>query len=329
MSFIDEVILKVASGNGGPGAVTFLREKFRPWGGPDGGDGGKGGSVYVQANTKLSSLTHFRHKRKFYAESGHAGMRKQMSGKKGEDVVIEVPPGTLITDIDTGDLLLEVLDQKEPVLLFEGGQGGQGNMNFASGRNRSPRYAQPGMPGMEAEIKMELKLIANVGLIGLPNAGKSTLLSVLTHAHPKIADYAFTTIHPNLGVLEYDEGSIVIADIPGLVEGASHGKGLGDRFLKHVERTGLLLHVVDISGQAGDPMVNIDVINKELKDYEVDLSGREQWLVFNKMDLPESQVWFEKNKKKFKVPCFAISAAATSGIVELKQKLMERHSSHG
>lgn len=284
--FIDKANITVKAGNGGNGVVSFHREKYVPSGGPDGGDGGRGGDVIVQVDDHMSTLMDFRYKRKYAAGVGADGGGKRCSGRDGTSLVIKVPRGTLIRDKETGGILKDMSDA-EPFVVARGGRGGWGNMHFATPTRQAPRFAKPGLPGEFREITLELKLLADVGLIGFPNVGKSTLLSVVTRANPKIANYHFTTLFPNLGVVYVEEGvSFVVADIPGIIEGASGGAGLGHDFLRHIDRCRLLLHLVDASGSEGrDPVEDFEIINAELKEYSPELATRPQIVVANKCDL--------------------------------------------
>ena len=326
MKFIDEVFITVQSGDGGRGCVSFRREKFVPRGGPDGGDGGKGGDVILQSTSRRRTLFPFRFKRQFKAKNGAHGQGKNKTGKNGEDLVIEIPPGTLVSDADTHYLLKDFTQPGESLLAAAGGRGGQGNSRFKTSTKRAPRYAQPGEPGQFFKLKLELKLLADVGIIGLPNAGKSTLISVLSSATPKIADYPFTTLNPTLGVVQPDqEESFVVADIPGLIEGAHQGAGLGIRFLRHIERTRILVHLVDASNiDPQNPLASYETINGELAQYNPLLSEKPQILVLNKMDIPGT----ERIAEIFQAavadrPVLMISAAARQGIDALKLKLVE------
>ncbi len=320
--FTDRAHIYVKSGKGGAGCSSFLREKFRPMGGPDGGDGGKGGNVYIVGRKKLNSLAFFRHQRKFYAQNGEPGKGKCQFGRDGEDLYIEVPCGTLVINSQTEELLYDIVEPDKAILLARGGLGGKGNVHFATARKQSPTYAQKGLPGEEFEINLELKLIADIGLVGMPNAGKSTLLKALTRANPKIAAYPFTTLAPNLGVLKIYDKEFVIADIPGLIEGASQGVGLGDDFLRHVERTKYLMHIIDVSGFSGDPLVNYEVIMQELKLYSAKLAAKKQIIVLNKIDVPESAEYIKKIKKELKKKnIFEISAVTGAGKDQLLQEI--------
>ncbi|MFL5704876.1 MAG: GTPase ObgE [Ktedonobacteraceae bacterium] len=324
--FYDHTKIYVKAGDGGNGSSHFRREKFAPLGGPDGGDGGRGGSVYFEATTNLNTLIDYRYRHHFKAGSGGAGIRQKMHGAKGEDIVLAVPCGTIVRDADTNELLADLVDDKQRVMIARGGRGGLGNTHFATATHQAPREAQKGEPGEERWITLELRLIADVGLVGYPNAGKSTLLSVVTAAQPKIADYPFTTLSPNLGVVAVgqpgsgDEFGFVLADIPGLIEGAAHGVGLGHEFLRHVRRTRLLIHILDGASFERDPWQDFQAINQELREYDEQLAQRPQIVVLNKMDLPEAQERWPTLKKQAQAagyPVFAISAAAHEGTDEL------------
>lgn len=285
--FIDLAKIKVKAGDGGHGAVSFHREKYVAAGGPDGGDGGRGGNIIFQADTNLSTLMDFRYKRKFIAPNGENGRAKRCFGKSGENLIIKVPLGTLVKDAETGRLLAD-LSTMEPQTLFHGGKGGWGNAHFATPTRQVPRFAKPGVPGEEAEVQLELKLLADVGLVGYPNVGKSTLISVVSQAKPNIANYHFTTLTPVLGVVDRGEDSFVIADIPGLIEGAWEGVGLGHQFLRHVERCRMLIHIVDVSGSEGrDPIQDFEAINQELEKFNPELSQRPMLVAGNKCDLAD------------------------------------------
>lgn len=320
--FIDRANIKVKSGDGGDGAVQFHREKFVAFGGPSGGDGGNGGSVFLEATHDLSTLLDFRFKKEFEAEPGAAGMSKNRHGRGAKDVVIRVPVGTVVYDADSGAVLADLSHAGERYLAAPGGKGGRGNARFATATNRAPTTAERGEPGRQRNLRLELKLLADVGLVGFPNAGKSTLISVISAAKPKIADYPFTTLEPQLGVVRLGEDSIVVADIPGLIEGAHAGAGLGHEFLRHVERTRLLLHVLDLSGGAEerDPLQDWTVINSELKAYSPELASRPMIAVLNKLDLPKAQENLDRVKVELENQGFAvfpISAATREGITEL------------
>jgi len=320
--FIDTAKIYIKSGDGGNGAVSFRREKYVPYGGPDGGDGGKGGDVVFVVDSSLRTLMDFRYKKKLIAERGENGGASNCYGKDGQDLIIKVPPGTVIKDAESGSIIADMVSDKQRVIAAKGGKGGKGNARFATSTRQAPNFAEPGGMGEGKWVVLELKLLADVGLIGFPNVGKSTILSMVSAAKPKIANYHFTTITPNLGVVEVPGGkSFVLADIPGLIEGAHEGVGLGHEFLRHVERTRILIHVVDISGIEGrNPIEDFDRINEELKLYNEKLSRKLQIIAANKSDLPDSQQnyeTFEKemNSRGYKV--FKISAATNSGLREL------------
>jgi GTPase len=320
--FVDEAVIEVFSGKGGPGAVSFRREKFVPRGGPDGGDGGKGGDVIFVAKKNLKTLSNIKYKHYFRAQNGDNGKGKRSSGKAGEDVVVEVPPGTQIKDFFTHELLKDFTVDKEEWLFLKGGKGGKGNWHFRSSTNQAPMFAQKGEDGSHRKLIVELSLIADIGLIGLPNAGKSTLLSVLTNATPKIAPYPFTTKIPNLGVLRIYDQDIVIADIPGIIEGASEGAGLGLRFLKHISRTFLIVILVDLSDQAyGDA---VGILEHELESFHPDLLKKEKIVIGTKLDIEEARenltVFEEKNPG---VRVIGISSVTGDGIEKLKTALFD------
>ena len=326
--FTDYVKILVKSGKGGDGAITFRREKYVAAGGPDGGDGGNGGSVYFQVDPDTNTLLDFRFKKKFKAEDGSNGSGNHCYGKSGEDLYIKVPRGTIIKDAETGKVVADLSEPNQVELILPGGRGGKGNSHFATATRQAPHFAQDGEKGIEKEFILELKLLADVGLLGFPNVGKSTFLSVVTSAKPKIADYHFTTIIPNLGVVKTEYGdSFVIADIPGIIEGASKGIGLGIQFLRHVERTRLLLHVIDVSETEGrSPKEDFYIINKELKEYSEKLSKRKQIIVANKIDAvqDESRVKeLEEVAKKENMELYKISAATGQGVSELMRRISE------
>ncbi len=290
MKFIDEAVITVESGRGGAGCVSFRRERFIPKGGPDGGDGGDGGSVVLRASSQKRTLYEFRHRQHFKARNGMPGQGKQKTGRSGTDIVIEIPPGTLVSDAESGELIRDFVHPGETLVLARGGRGGRGNARFKSSTNRTPRHAQPGEPGQVRKIRLELKLLADVGLVGLPNAGKSTLIRTISAARPKTADYPFTTLTPHLGVVHTDwSDPFVVADIPGLIEGAHEGAGLGIRFLRHIERTRVLVHLVDVSGvDPGDPLKAYRTINREMALYNHALAEKPQIVVLNKIDRPDT-----------------------------------------
>ncbi len=324
--FADRAVIIIKSGNGGNGHVSFRREKYVPDGGPDGGDGGKGGDVIFEVDEGLNTLIDFRHKRKFSAQNGEEGGKRRCHGKNGSDIVLKVPKGTVIKEAKSGKVIADMSGDNLREILIKGGRGGKGNMNFATPTMQAPKYAQPGQQGYELEVILELKVIADVGLIGFPNVGKSTFLSRVSNAQPKIANYHFTTISPNLGVVDMEGCSgFVIADIPGLIEGASEGAGLGHRFLRHIERTRMMIHLVDAASTEGrDPIEDIYKINDELVKYEADLAKRPQVIAANKIDAiyidEGSEDPVERIRKEFEpkgIKVFPISAATGKGIKEL------------
>ena len=323
--FADTAIIKIISGNGGNGLVSFHREKYVAAGGPDGGDGGKGGDVVFVCDKKISTLADFRHKKIYKAENGGDGKAKRGSGKNASDLVINVPVGTLIKDNESGRIIADLKNDGDTFLAAKGGRGGWGNVHFATPTRQVPKFAKPGGRGVERELLLELKLIADVGLVGFPNVGKSTLLSMVTEATPKIANYHFTTLEPNLGVVNLGEGkSFVLADIPGIIEGAGEGVGLGHEFLRHVERTRLLLHVVDVSGIEGrNPIEDFDIICEEMKIFNPELSNRKQIVVANKTDILQDEEMYEDFCKEIEdrgYEIFKISAATKKGVDELMLK---------
>ena len=322
--FADSARIIIKSGKGGDGHVSFRREKYVPNGGPDGGDGGKGGDVIFQVDEGLNTLTDFRHRRKYAAENGEEGKKRNCHGKNGEDSIVKGPAGTIIRDAQTDKVIADMSGGNTRQVILRGGRGGKGNQNYATATMQAPKYAQPGQPGIELEVRLELKVIADVGLVGFPNVGKSTLLSRVTNAQPKIANYHFTTLNPNLGVVDLSEGQgFVIADIPGLIEGASEGIGLGHEFLKHIERTRVMIHMVDAASTEGrDPIADIYAINKELEAYNPDLAKKPQVIAANKIDAiyagDEDPV--EKLRQEFEpqgIRVFAISAVSGKGLKEL------------
>lgn len=326
--FTDYVKIIAKAGNGGDGAVSFRREKYVAAGGPDGGDGGKGGNVYMEVDSDKNTLIDFRYQKKFKAENGKNGEGAHKYGKSGEDLVIKVPLGTIVKDAESGKVLADLDELGQRKLILTGGRGGKGNSHFATSTRQAPRFSQEGEKGEEKELILELKLLADVGLLGFPNVGKSTLLSVVTDATPKIADYHFTTLEPNLGVVKSEYGdSFVIADIPGIIEGASEGIGLGIQFLRHIERTRLLLHVIDVSAVEGrNPVKDFEVINEELKKYSKKLSTRKQIIVANKIDSMQNIKLYEEleemaNKKGLEI--YKISAATGQGVRELIKRVSE------
>ena len=327
-TFIDKARITVRAGNGGNGAVAFHREKYVAAGGPDGGDGGRGGSIILQVDDNMSTLMDFRYKRKYVAENGVDGQGGRKSGKDGANLVIRVPRGTLVRDAETNEIIQD-MSGSEPYVLCKGGRGGWGNMHFATPTRQVPRFAKAGLPGESHDVFLELKLLADVGLIGFPNVGKSTLLSVVSKAQPKIANYHFTTLYPNLGVVWVDEGvSFVMADIPGIIEGASEGAGLGHDFLRHIDRCRLLVHVVDVSGSEGrDPVADFDAINAELEQYSPDLAKRPQIVAANKVDImtdPENLERLRAAAEEAGCELYEISAGTTVGTRNLMRAVAER-----
>ena len=327
-SFIDKARIYCRAGKGGNGAVAFHREKYVAAGGPDGGDGGNGGNIVLVVDDNMSTLMDFRYKRRYIAENGMDGQGSRKYGKKGSDLTIRVPRGTVVRDFETNEIIKDMSDS-EPFILCRGGKGGWGNTHFATPTRQVPRFAKSGLEGEEHDVVLELKLLADVGLIGFPNVGKSTLLSVVSKARPKIANYHFTTLYPNLGVVYVDEGvSFVMADIPGIIEGAADGAGLGHDFLRHIDRCRLLVHVVDVSGSEGrDPVADFDAINEELRQYSPELATRTQIVVANKTDIMEDGSLLEALRahvEQFGYPLFALSAASHTGTRELTLKIAEK-----
>ena len=320
--FIDITNIELRAGNGGNGAVAFRREKFEPAGGPAGGDGGNGANIIIQADEGMRTLLDFRYQRLYKAEHGENGRNKKQFGKKGEDLILKVPVGTLVKDSETKRVIADIRENGQSVIVAKGGRGGKGNARFATSTRQAPRFAEPGTKGEIKKITLELKLLGDVGLVGFPNVGKSTLLSVVSEAKPKIANYHFTTIKPNLGVVDIGEGnSFVMSDIPGLIEGAHEGVGLGHDFLRHVERNKVLVHVVDVSGSEGrNPLEDFYSIEDELRKYDDRLLGKPSLLVANKMDIPGAEEGLEllKTELKDKIEIYPISAASREGIKELK-----------
>lgn len=331
MKFVDEARIRVQAGNGGRGCLSFRREKFVPFGGPDGGDGGDGGSVFLRAAPGINTLADFRVERTFKARSGEAGSGNDCTGRGGEDLYIPVPEGTVVRDADTGEQLGDLLRAGDALKVAQGGKGGWGNAKFKSSTNRAPRQFGPGLPGEKRALELELKVIADVGLLGFPNAGKSTLIRAVSSARPKVADYPFTTLHPNLGVVYCGEHrSFVMADIPGLIEGAAEGAGLGIRFLKHLQRTRVLLHLVDIApiDPQADPVRDARAIVAELKKFSKDLAAKPRWLLLNKSDLlPEAEARERAaaivRSLRFKGRWFLISGATGAGTRDLTEAVMQ------
>jgi GTP-binding protein len=331
MKFFDEAKIEVIAGKGGDGSASFRREKFVPKGGPDGGDGGRGGSIYAVADANLNTLIDYRYTRIFRAKSGENGRGRDQNGKGADDIVLRVPVGTVIKDADSGAVIADLARDGERALLAKGGRGGLGNLNFKSSVNRAPRQFTPGEPGETKNLEMELRVIADVGLLGMPNAGKSTFIRAVSSARPKVADYPFTTLHPNLGVVRVDVSrSFVVADIPGLIEGAAEGAGLGHQFLRHLQRTHLLLHLVDMApfDEDADPAAEVKAIAAELKKYDPGLARKPRWLVFNKADLldgKEAKARAAKLVKKLRwtKPWFMISGIKAEGTQDLAFKVMK------
>ncbi len=327
MKFVDEAFIDIAAGDGGNGCVSFRHEKYKEFGGPNGGDGGRGGHVFAVADPNLNTLVDFRYSRRHEAKRGEHGMGSDMFGAAGDDITLKMPVGTIIADAETGEVLFELLVPGEVITIAKGGDGGFGNMRFKSAINRAPRQKTPGWPGEKRSLKLELKVLADVGLLGMPNAGKSTLISAISNARPRIADYPFTTLHPNLGVVRVGpEQSFVVADLPGLIEGAAEGAGLGHLFLRHLQRTRLLLHVVDLApfDEDVDPVAQAKAIVGELKKYDAQLYEKPRWLVLNKLDMipvdeRAARVKDFVKRLKFKGPVFEISALTREGCAQLVQ----------
>ena len=330
MKFVDEAIIKVTAGNGGNGCMSFRREKFVPMGGPDGGDGGDGGSIYLEATEGLNTLIDFRYQRQFKAENGQNGMGSNCTGKKGDDLIIRVPVGTMVYEADTGELLGDISHPNERIIVAQGGFHGLGNTRYKSSVNRAPQRTSKGTEGESRMLRLELRVLADVGLLGLPNAGKSTLIRAVSSAKPKVADYPFTTLHPGLGVVSISpHKSFVMADIPGLIEGASEGAGLGIQFLKHLSRTCILLHVIDIAPlDESDPVQSAKAIINELAAYSPELLNKPRWLVFNKIDMLPDEAERKKAMQRiidtldWKGKTFAISAIKREGTEALSYALM-------
>jgi GTP-binding protein len=324
---IDQVKIFVASGKGGDGAVTFRREKYIPHGGPSGGDGGKGGDVVLRVNPRINTFGLFSHKVHFKAGHGNRGGSSTKTGRSAEDVIIDVPPGTMVRDTESNEILADLVREGDAVVIVKGGRGGRGNARFANSKNQAPRYAEKGEPGEEKWVILELRLIADVGIVGVPNAGKSTLLSVISNARPKIADYPFTTLEPNLGMVRYDDTDLVVADIPGLVEGAHMGVGLGHAFLRHITRTRMLVHI--LNGASEDPVADYNQINVELALYDDKLGKRPQIVVLNKMDIPEVAAKWEQIEADLKARGvenpMPISAATQQNVTALVQRMFQTY----
>src|SRR3569833_2015649 len=331
MKFIDEAKIEVIAGNGGNGVASFCREKFRPFGGPDGGDGGKGGSIWAIADRNINTLVDYRYSKLHKARNGENGRGADCYGKGAEDILLRMPVGTLIIDQNTGEMMADLTEHGQVELLAKGGEGGRGNIHFKSSTNRAPRQKTDGKEGERRELRLELKVLADVGLLGMPNAGKSTLITAVSNARPKVADYPFTTLHPNLGVVRVShEKSFVIADIPGRIEGAAEGAGLGHQFLRHLQRTRLLLHLVDISPrwEAGDPVHEARAIVEELRKYDQRRGDKPRWLVLNKIDMEDEGEWqavVEQFVKDYDWhgPVFAISALDGAGCSALTYAIMD------
>jgi len=335
MKFVDEATIDIAAGAGGAGCMSFRREKFIPFGGPNGGDGGKGGSVFAVADRNLNTLIDYRYARRHEARNGEAGRGSDQYGAASEDIVLRMPVGTIVRDFETEEVLAELLDPDARVLLAKGGDGGFGNLHFKSSTNRAPRQKTPGWPGEARKLKLELRVLADVGLLGMPNAGKSTLITAISNARPKIADYPFTTLHPNLGVVRAGpERSFVVADLPGLIEGAADGAGLGHLFLRHLQRTRLLLHIVDMAPFDGvDPVAQAKAIIKELRKYDESLYQKPRWIVLNKLDMVpteerEARVKAFVKGLRWKGPVFQISALAREGLDPMVQAIYEHVAAH-
>ena len=327
--FADRARIIIKSGKGGDGHVSFRREKFVPNGGPDGGDGGKGGDIIFEVDEGLNTLTDYRHRRKFAAQAGEEGCKKNCHGKNGADLILKVPEGTVIKDAESGKVIADMSGDNKRQIILTGGRGGLGNQHYATSTMQAPKYAQPGGESIEIEVQLELKVIADVGLVGFPNVGKSTFLSRVTNAKPKIANYHFTTLNPNLGVVDLDGNGFVIADIPGLIEGASEGIGLGHEFLRHIERTKVIIHMVDGASVEGrDPLEDIKAINKELEAYDPAILEKPQVIAANKMDvcMEGSEEIIEKLRKEFEpkgIEVFSISAVSGQGVKELLYHVQE------
>ena len=335
MKFVDEATIDIAAGAGGAGCMSFRREKFIPFGGPNGGDGGRGGSVFAVADRNINTLIDYRYARRHEARNGEAGRGSDQFGAASDDIVLRMPVGTIVRDFETDEVLAELLDPDVRVLLAKGGDGGFGNLHFKSSTNRAPRQKTPGWPGEARKVKLELRVLADVGLLGMPNAGKSTLITAISNARPKIADYPFTTLHPNLGVVRAGpERSFVVADLPGLIEGAADGAGLGHLFLRHLQRTRLLLHIVDMAPFDGvDPVAQAKAIVKELRKYDESLYQKPRWIVLNKLDMVPAEARdalvkdFVK-RMRWKGPFFQVSALAREGLGPMVQAIYEHVAAH-
>ena len=331
MKFIDEALIEVFAGKGGNGCMSFRREKFIPFGGPDGGDGGRGGHVYVEADSNLNTLIDFRYQRLYRAKNGEHGRGADQFGAAGDDMLLRVPVGTLIRDAESNEVVADLTQSGQRIVLAHGGAGGLGNLRFKSSTNRAPRQCTPGQPGEQRKLQLELKVLADVGLLGMPNAGKSTLIAAVSNARPKIADYPFTTLHPQLGVVRLGEGqSFVVADIPGLIEGAVEGAGLGHQFLRHLQRTRLLLHLVDVApfDPEADPVRDARSVVAELKKYDPDLAAKPRWLVLNKIDMVppderKARVTTIVRRLRHKGPVYVVSALAREGLDPLLRDIFD------
>ena len=331
MKFVDEAYIDIAAGDGGNGCVSFRHEKYKEFGGPDGGDGGRGGHVFALADPSLNTLVDYRYSRRHEAKRGQHGMGSDMFGVAADDITLKMPVGTLICDAETGEVLYELLQPGEKLMIAKGGDGGYGNLRFKSAINRAPRQKTPGHLGERKSLKLELKVLADVGLLGMPNAGKSTFISAVSNARPKIADYPFTTLHPNLGVVRVGpEQSFVVADVPGLIEGASEGAGLGHQFLRHLQRTRLLLHIVDIApfDEGVDPVAQAKAIVAELKKYDAELYSKPRWLVLNKLDMVPAEERAARVKDfvkrmRYKGPVYEISALTREGCEPLIRSIYQ------
>jgi GTP-binding protein len=331
VKFIDEALIEVFAGKGGNGCMSFRREKFIPFGGPDGGDGGRGGHVYVEADSNLNTLIDFRYQRLYRAKNGEHGRGADQFGAAGDDLLLRVPVGTLIRDAESHEVVADLTQSGQRIVLAHGGAGGLGNLRFKSSTNRAPRQCTPGQPGEQRKLQLELKVLADVGLLGMPNAGKSTLIAAVSNARPKIADYPFTTLHPQLGVVRLGEGqSFVVADIPGLIEGAAEGAGLGHQFLRHLQRTRLLLHLVDVApfDPEADPVRDARSVVAELKKYDPDLAAKPRWLVLNKIDMVppderKARVSAIVRRLRHKGPVYVVSALAREGLEPLLRDIFD------